>query len=149
MDTDGLGAFFYPVLLTITDKNPVNFYEDTQDSEVSKSPSYGIRKIVLDYTLKNDMRIVVTDDGFIGVFGETIENALRILNTIFATGITFGLGNEIIRRRDLCKFALIGDGSRIQLEQIGQRETKAYQIDFCRSFDSSITIINPVCVYIR
>jgi hypothetical protein len=62
MDYDGIGAFFYPGILAITDKVRINYL----DSELSKSPSYGKRKIVLDHKIQNNMRIVVCDDGFIG-----------------------------------------------------------------------------------
>lgn len=39
---------------------------------------------------------MVTDDGFIGIFKKEIIDVLKILNTIFATGITFGVGSEFV-----------------------------------------------------
>ena len=109
-DFDGLGAFFYPSILSITEKEKIK----NQDSEVSKTAGYGIRKIVLDYTLENNTRVVVTDDGFVGIFKNKITDTLDILNMIFATGITFGVGSAYARKKDLCKFTLTGDGMHLQ-----------------------------------
>ena len=57
---------------------------------------------------------MVTDDGFIGIFEENACNVLKILNTIFAIGITFGVGSEFVREKDLWRFKLIEDGSYIE-----------------------------------
>jgi hypothetical protein len=46
------------------------------------------------------MRIIATDDGFVGIFEKSTINAIRILNIIFATGISFGIGSEFVREKD-------------------------------------------------
>jgi hypothetical protein len=115
MDYDGIGAFFYPGILAITDKVGINYL----DSELGKPPGYGARKLVIDHILRNNMRIVASDDGFIGIFKKEITEVLKILNTIFATGITVGVGSEFVIERDLCKFKLTNNNSQIQLDQIG------------------------------
>jgi hypothetical protein len=73
MDYAGIGAFFYPFILGITEEN-------TLDDLLTKPPSFEIRKIVIDHKLKNNMRIIATDDGFIGIFEKSTVNSLRILN---------------------------------------------------------------------
>jgi hypothetical protein len=128
MDYDGLGVFFYPIVLSITEKERIN----NRDSEWSKPPHYKTRKIVLDHSLEDNTRIVVTDDGFVGIFKDIITDALDILNTIFATGITFGVGSAYGRERDLCKFTLTGDGTYLQLDEIGgplERNMFSFQRD--------------------
>jgi hypothetical protein len=113
MDYDGMGAFFYPGILSITDKVKINY----PDSELSKPPRYGTRKVVLDHSLQNNQRIVVSDDGFIGIFEKGLAETLKILNTIFATGITFGVGSEFVIERDLLHFKLTNNNSYLQLRE--------------------------------
>jgi len=60
---------------------------------------------------------------------------LDILNTIFATGITFGVGSAWTREKDLCTFTLTEDGTHIQLKEIeGPSERNMYS--FQRDDDS-------------
>lgn len=115
MDCDGIGAFFYQPPIMITEN------KEQRDNLLSKSKSLGhrIRRIVLNHRLKNNIRVLVTDDGFLGVFENNITYALKIINTTFATGITWGLGNEYVRKQDLCRFSLVKEGSYIHLDRIG------------------------------
>lgn len=137
VSADGLGAFFYPISLIITEKKRVTY----QDSELSKPASYGIRKIVLDHILQDNTRIAVTDDGFVGIFNNSTEDVLDILNTIFATGITFGVGSTYGREKDLCKFTLIGDGTCIQLYELPNNtrvQSERNMFSFQRDDDSKL-----------
>jgi hypothetical protein len=95
MEYGGMGAFFYPVVLAITEKERI----DIHDREYTKPPGYKIRRVVINYRFEDNTRIVITDDGFVGIFKETTAEVLNILNTIFATGITFGLGSAFARER--------------------------------------------------
>lgn len=70
LGADGIGAFFYPIVLSITEK------ERLANSELCKPPGHGIRKIVLDHNLKDNTRVVVTDDGFVGVFKDTFGSTM-------------------------------------------------------------------------
>jgi hypothetical protein len=115
MDCDGIGAFFYPIVLVVTDKERIDY----QDSELNKPPGYGTRKIVIDHSLQDNTRIVVTDDGYLGILKNNVAKVQRILNMIFATGITFGVGSEFVREKDLCRFKENGDSKYIRLEEIG------------------------------
>jgi hypothetical protein len=124
MDYAGIGAFFYPFILGITEEN-------TLDDLLTKPPSFEIRKIVIDHKLKNNMRIIATDDGFIGIFEKSTVNSLRILNIIFATGISFGIGSEFVREKD-CEFTLFEDDGIIQFDQIrgpSERNAVCFQRD--------------------
>jgi hypothetical protein len=128
MDYGGLGAFFYPVVLAITDKEK----PEITDSELGKPPGYKTRKIVLDYHFDDKTRIVLTDDGFVGIFKDNTTEVLEILNIIFATGITFGVGSAFVRDEDLCNFTLHTDGKHIQLDEIGgpsERNMYSFQRD--------------------
>ena len=44
-----MGAFFYPIVLAITDKEIIDY----QDSELNKPPGYGTRKIVSNHSLQD------------------------------------------------------------------------------------------------
>jgi hypothetical protein len=134
---DGLGAFFYPISLTITEKERVTH----QGSEVGKPSRYGIRKIVLNHSLRDNTRIVITDDGFVGIFNDSIMDVLDTLNTIFATGITFGVGSAYTREKDLCKFTLIEDGTYIQLYELQNKtrvQSERNMFSFQRDDDSKL-----------
>src|SRR5215216_549739 len=126
MDYDGIGAFFYqpPIILGKRDLQ--------SKSGLDLLPGFRKRKIVLSHYLHNSTKIVITDDGFIGIFERGIAYVLKILNTIFATGITWGLGSESVREPDLCKFTLTNNESCIQLNPIGgpsERNMYSFQRD--------------------
>jgi hypothetical protein len=112
MDYDGIGAFFYQPPIMITENKG-------EQLSKSKSPGYRIRKIALSHHLKNGIGIAATDDGFLGLFEHNITYVLKIIKTIFATGITWGLGSEYVREQDLCRFSLVKDGSYIHLDPMG------------------------------
>jgi hypothetical protein len=145
-----MGAFFYPGILSITDKVKINYL----DSELSKPPGRGMRKIVLDHDIQNKTRVVASDDEFIGIFEKGVTETLKILNTIFATGITFGVGSEFVIERDLCDFRLTNNNNYIQLEQIrGPSERNMFfsmrerdsELDKWRSYNTRhITSVNNV-----
>jgi hypothetical protein len=95
MNYNGIGAFFYPFILGIIEERT-----NTLDDVLTKPPSFETSKIVIDHKLKNNMRIIATDDGFVGIFEKSTINAIRILNIIFATGISFGIGSEFVREKE-------------------------------------------------
>lgn len=93
--TVGFGSFFYPTVITVNDIS----------SALGKTLERHTRKVVLKYTF-NEKQLFVTDDGFVCLMVAQAEDALTQLNTIFATGIAWGIMNEKIISKDLCRCSL-------------------------------------------
>ncbi len=88
----GFGAFFFPF---------VTVHESV--AKLDAPSDYHERKIVLDHDLKN-ARVLLTDDGFVGLIMQENQKALEFLNTIFATALTWNIPSKQVRSNDLCTF---------------------------------------------
>jgi hypothetical protein len=91
----GFGSFFYPVAITVDDNS----------TTLGKPPKCHTRRIAVRHTL-NDIDAFVTDDGFVCLMTEQTESALKLLNAIFAAGIAWGIMNEKVIAKDLCRCSL-------------------------------------------
>jgi hypothetical protein len=89
----GFGSFFYPTAIIVGDIS----------TALGKPLERQTRRIALQYTLNDGKEVLVTDDGFVCLMAEQAEDALTQLNTIFATGIAWGIINEKITAKDLCR----------------------------------------------
>ena len=88
----GFGSFFYPTAITVGDISMA----------LGKPLERQTRRIALQNTLNDGKEVFVTDDGFVCLMVKQAEDALTELNTIFATGIAWGIMNEKIIAKDLC-----------------------------------------------
>lgn len=89
----GFGSFFYPTAITVDDNS----------TTLGKPPERCTRRIIVRYTLSDGKDVLVTDDGFVCLMAERKENALTLLNTILAAGIAWGIMNEKVTAKDLCR----------------------------------------------
>lgn len=87
----GKGAFFFPPIIV----------KDSKE-ELSVTDKYQ-REIVLYYEF-SDCRILISDDGFLGVITKDENSTLRIINVIFATSLQFGIQAQKVKGRELCGF---------------------------------------------
>ena len=99
-ELNGTGAFFYPFLVVVTENSHLNVLSE----ELQEPPRPRTRVVRLIHKIPTGEKILITDDGFVGVFNTNKESARYLLNTIFATGVTFGIGSEILTSQDICYF---------------------------------------------
>jgi hypothetical protein len=120
--TDGFGTFFYPIPLTIDRLDP-----DLVPSEHSRI----IKKMIQLDGINKGIKIAITDDAFLSVFGHKIEEALRLLNTIFAI-VTLRLNITCFaaKKEDLCE--CFSKGNRLYVKTIFGDNLRNY-IQFKRS----------------
>lgn len=107
---DIVGAFFYPSVLWVTERGSVI----TIDEELKPS-SYKVRQVVLRYQFTNGKRVIVTDDGFIGLFSKDENDSINFLNAIFGVSATYGIGCEHLINNDLCYTKLNSTSNEIAL----------------------------------
>jgi hypothetical protein len=121
---NGFGAFIFPERVTVSDigaelgelkeadldnryRNQEPLYEkefqDGSGISISTTEVSRTREVVIDHKLSNGEEVIVSDDGFIGVFMPK-ENAIPFLNTIFGTALTLGYRGELLLESDLCQF---------------------------------------------
>lgn len=99
-ELNGIGAFFYPFPVVVTKNSRVNRFSE----ELQEPPSPGKRVVRLIHQIPTGEKILISDDGFVGVFTSDKEPARELLNTIFATATTYGIGSEILTSQDVCYF---------------------------------------------
>ena len=95
----GKGVFFYP---------PIAITDDGVSNTLEPSPKHKRRKIVLNFTLSDDIRILVTDDGFLcPITKKNDEEMQEFLNTIFATFTTKFTMSQMMVKEDFGYFTWI------------------------------------------
>lgn len=102
----GLGTVFYPTTLKVLKSG---YY-------LSKPSERAIRKVALTHRLTNDNRAIVSDDGFVGILHIDEESkAIELLNFIFAAGMTFGGGSEVMTKLGLANFEYLPHTNEIKI----------------------------------
>ena len=76
--------------------------------------------------------VIISDDGFVGVLVPKQEEALSLLNTIFATMITHGIQGEAVQDSDLCGFQW---DSTSRLIRIIQYDALSWRVRFSLTRD--------------
>lgn len=118
---NGFGAFIFPERVTVSDigaelgelkeADPGNRYrnreplyekefQDGSGISISTTEVSRSREVVIEHKLRNGEEVIVSDDGFVGVFMPK-ENAIPFLNTIFGTALTLGYRGELLLESDL------------------------------------------------
>jgi hypothetical protein len=98
-EVNGIGAFFYPFLVLVSENKPG---KHSQELQAPTTPRRRVVKLI--HQIPTGEKILISDDGFVGVFDTDKKSARHLLNTIFATAITYGIGSEILTSFDICKF---------------------------------------------
>lgn len=91
--SSGEGAFIYlPVTVGAS-------------AEIGPPPGTYQRRVVFRHAVEG-ANVLVTDDGFVGVTGQGHETAVRIVNAILATALTWGLPSQVVNdpNREFCGF---------------------------------------------
>jgi len=108
----GFGAFIFPEPVTLSDDSGTL----RNLEELNLDPSPRSRQVALTHEI-NGKPIIVSDDGFVGVFMPE-EEAKSFLNTILATLLTRGIQGQFLQDNDLCGFKWYPDRNQIWLDRI-------------------------------
>jgi hypothetical protein len=121
---NGFGAFIFPERVTVSDRSPklgdlkgpdpILSYKNQEPLYERRSPAgKGIsvsttdvsrtREVVVEHKFPSGKEVIVSDDGFVGVFMPKDE-AVSFLNIIFATAFTWGIRGELLQESDVCEF---------------------------------------------
>lgn len=130
---NGLGAFVFP-FITVADS-------DTTLKELPPTKNQNwVRKIALNYEVPS-FRVLVTDDGFIGIASEDTETVRKYLNLVCARLlIDLIVRARIIIERDLCKFSWKSEDDVIEITQM--KPTPRNHIAFERDLASTAHKLN-------
>ncbi len=73
--------------------------------------------MVVEYKNRSGTPVIISDDGFVGVFIKSRQEALSFLNTIFATMVTYGVQGETVQDNDLCGFQWDSNSGLIRITE--------------------------------
>lgn len=106
----GNGTFFHP---------PITVEEGTSETQLGELTDKHIRKIVLNFDLDSDTKIIVSEDGFIcTIMNKTPEEKMKFLNVIFATFTTkFGQSHQMLND-DFSSFSWTEGNNSIEIGHV-------------------------------
>jgi hypothetical protein len=134
---DCFGTFIYPQPVTVTDGNSTVLEPSEPDPSQGRSrqvlerrelsnherqfvmddDSSRTRQMVVEYKNRSGTPVIISDDGFVGVFIKSRQEALSFLNTIFATMVTYGVQGEAVQDSDLCGFQWESNSGLIRITE--------------------------------
>lgn len=127
---NGKGVFFHP---------PLSIVDIDEEPDLTQPENVKTRKVRFVQT-KDDFKIIVTTDGFVGVtFVGSDDDILKLLNVLIATVLTKGQRALFASNVDLCNFEYDHDNSKITIHA-PQVFSLRNRFEFERDYDNTYSL---------
>jgi len=124
----GNGAYFFP---------SITVSEGGTESALEKPIGFCKRKVIVNKLLNDDLRILVTEDGFVGPIMDKNKDAVEFLNILFATFTTKFHSAHYITPIDLAPFGWEDGSDFVEVNRVRTITSIRNNLESQRDYDHS------------